>query len=149
MMSSRLPASHPDCRAVLIEIVALHPITYPSWTGFYIGADTGGSLGVGTGVDSAIFTTPELANRVPLRSGRSVRAIYETRASFLKLVRNARNCVEHPKPGEQVIVKDFELNDKMQIVPPLIEIIHPKTPQPEMHMSQFDSQVIEQISNIF
>jgi hypothetical protein len=60
-MSSRLPASHPDCRAVLIEIVALHPFTYPSWTGFYIGADTGGSLGVGTGVDSAIFTTPELA----------------------------------------------------------------------------------------
>jgi hypothetical protein len=37
---------------------------------------------------------------------------------FLKLVRNARNCVEHHKPGEQVIVKDFELNDKMQIVPP-------------------------------
>lgn len=68
---------------------------------------------------------------------------------FLKLVRNARNCVEHPKPGEQIIVNDFELNNKMQIVPPLIEIIHPKTPQPEMHISQFGSQVIEQISNIF
>jgi hypothetical protein len=37
---------------------------------------------------------------------------------FLKFVRHARNCVEHSKPDEQLIVKDFELNGKMQIVPP-------------------------------
>ena len=31
-----------------------------TWTGFYVGANTGGSLGVGSGVDFAVFTTPAL-----------------------------------------------------------------------------------------
>jgi hypothetical protein len=48
------------CQTALAADVAVARVTYPSWTGFYVGADTGGSLDVGSGVDSAIFTTPAL-----------------------------------------------------------------------------------------
>jgi outer membrane immunogenic protein len=47
-------------QAADLEVPPAPVVVAPSWTGFYIGADTGGSLGVGSGVDSAVFTTPSL-----------------------------------------------------------------------------------------
>ena len=49
------------CQTALAADVGVARVTYPSWTGFYVGVNTGGSLGVGSGVDSAVFTTPALA----------------------------------------------------------------------------------------
>jgi hypothetical protein len=35
------------CQTALAADVAIARVTYPSWTGFYVGVNTGGSLGVG------------------------------------------------------------------------------------------------------
>ncbi|PTR02198.1 hypothetical protein C8R30_10694 [Nitrosomonas nitrosa] len=67
---------------------------------------------------------------------------------FLQLVRNARNCVEHPRTEQKIITTDFDINPDNQLLPPLIEIIHPKTPQPQMPVVNLMSQIISTIVDI-
>ena len=68
---------------------------------------------------------------------------------FLQFVRNARNCIDHPKPAQRVVVRDFALNSEMKIIPPTIEVIHPKSHQPPIAIARFMTDVIEQTSGIF
>ncbi len=68
---------------------------------------------------------------------------------FLQFVRHWRNAIEHPKPTERVIANDFTLNSEMQLLPPTIEVVHPKAHQPPISIVSFMHQVIEQISKIF
>jgi hypothetical protein len=68
---------------------------------------------------------------------------------LFQFVRNARNCVEHPKPSQCVVVTDFTLNSAMQIVVPTIEIIHPKSQQVPISIELFMHELIEQISGVF
>ena len=68
---------------------------------------------------------------------------------FLKLVRNARNCVEHPKANQRIEVHNIALLPKLEFRPPAIEIFHPDTPQPMMALDNFMGQVVEQIAGIF
>jgi hypothetical protein len=52
----------------------------------------------------------------------------ERAVPFLQLLRNGRNCVEHPKPKERLEVTDFIIDPKNVLLPPMLEIIHPTTP---------------------
>ena len=64
---------------------------------------------------------------------------------FLQLIRNARNCAEHPRAEQRLIVKDFSLDSKNVLLPPMIEIIHPRTPQKEMPVGVFFKQVLQSL----
>ena len=68
---------------------------------------------------------------------------------FLQYVRHWRNCVEHPKPQEYILAKDFTLTAEMELFPQTIELVHPKAHQPPIAISSFMDQTIEQVSKIF
>lgn len=67
---------------------------------------------------------------------------------FLQLIRNARNCVEHPMPGQRLTVTDFALDVKNALVPPSIQITHPKTPLEKAPVGVFFSQALQSVVNI-
>lgn len=67
---------------------------------------------------------------------------------FLKLIRNARNCVEHPKPNERLVVSNFSLNAHNELVPPTIEVIHPKTPVGIYTIGEFFAASIERMVSV-
>jgi len=68
---------------------------------------------------------------------------------FLKTIRNARNCIEHPKADQRIEVHNITLLPTLELRPPAIEIHHPNTPQPMMALDNFMMQVVEQIVGIF
>ncbi len=53
---------------------------------------------------------------------------WDEQAKFLSLVRNVRNCSEHPKSGQQLVVTDFQMLSDGSVNPPLIEVEHKDTP---------------------
>lgn len=62
--------------------------------------------------DAGVDNFPEfLAGSVPL----------------LVQVRNARNCVEHPRPEQRIAVSDFYLDADGRLGLPSIEVVHPKS----------------------
>ena len=71
---------------------------------------------------------------------------------FLHLVRNARNCVEHPRIEQKIITTDFSISPDNQLLPPSIEIVHPKTPQSVVAavglMSQTCDSIVEIVESI-
>lgn len=67
---------------------------------------------------------------------------------LLLFVRNARNCVEHPINEKKMIVKDFSVDAENNLHPPLIEIVHPKTPHPPVRITVFMDQNAQRIVNI-
>jgi hypothetical protein len=52
-------------------------------------------------------------------------------------IRNARNCVEHPKEGSEIRVTNYDLHVDGYIVPPTIEVNHPDTPEPQVDIVIF------------
>lgn len=64
---------------------------------------------------------------------------------FLQLIRNARNCVEHPRAEQRLVVTDFSLDSKNVLLPPMIEIIHPRTPQKEVSVGVFFRQALQNL----
>lgn len=64
---------------------------------------------------------------------------------FLKLVRNARNCVEHPRHEQRLIVLDFKLDKNNALAPPTVEIVHPKTPMGSASVTSFFTTIIESL----
>lgn len=56
---------------------------------------------------------------------------------FLQLVRNARNCVEHPRPEQRLVTADFSVDSRNVLLPPTVEIIHPRTPLGRAFVSTF------------
>lgn len=67
---------------------------------------------------------------------------------FLQFVRNARNCVEHPRNGHKMVTSDFSIDTDSNLVPPSIEILHPKTPQPPVPIVDFMSNIISSVVDI-
>lgn len=67
---------------------------------------------------------------------------------FLQLIRNARNCVEHPRPQQRLSVTDFALDPKNVLLPPMIEVIHPKTPLQKAPVGAFFSQALQNLVSI-
>jgi len=74
--------------------------------------------------------------------------VIENILPFLQFVRNARNCVEHPRIEQKITTTDFTISPDNQLLPPLIEVIHPKTPQPQVPVVDLMSQVVTSIVDI-
>ena len=67
---------------------------------------------------------------------------------LLRLVRISRNCVEHPREGQNIEVSDFSLDPKNSLVPPLVTINHPKTPLKATPVSIFFNSTSHEIISI-
>jgi hypothetical protein len=67
---------------------------------------------------------------------------------FFKLVRNARDCLEH-KNTKGAMVKDFEVQPGGQLHPPTIEINFRESQHPTIAVSAFMSGTITSIANGF
>ncbi|WP_294346769.1 hypothetical protein [Prosthecochloris sp.] len=75
-------------------------------------------------------------------------ATLENILPFLQFVRNSRNCVEHPRADQRIVTTDFRINPENQLLPPSIEVVHPKTHQPPMPVVEFMSQAVNSIVDI-
>jgi|APEBP8051072433_1049376.scaffolds.fasta_scaffold02501_1 hypothetical protein len=62
---------------------------------------------------------------------------------FLKFIRNARNCVEHPKPEQRLVALDFSIDQNSVVIPPTIEVFHPNTPLPKSRVIDFFENAFE------
>ncbi|MEQ3729423.1 MAG: hypothetical protein ABNH38_18645 [Tateyamaria sp.] len=69
--------------------------------------------------------------------------------TFMVFIRNLRNCVEHPKDAQRVIIRDFAITADGTLTPPTVEVVHAATPQPKMEVSSFLPQVAGQALDIF
>ncbi len=67
----------------------------------------------------------------------------------VQLIRNTRNCVEHPRHVQKVETRDFTINPDGTITSPTIEIIHPRTPLPKQPISGVMAEITENVSLIF
>ena len=56
---------------------------------------------------------------------------------FLQLIRNARNCVEHSRPEQRLVTVDFSVDARNVLLPPTVQIIHPRTPLPRVSVNAF------------
>lgn len=67
---------------------------------------------------------------------------------LLQLIRNARNCVEHPRKEQRIGVSDFSVDAKNNLIPPMIEILHPKTPLGVIPVSDFIVQKLQNLVDV-
>lgn len=67
---------------------------------------------------------------------------------LLQLIRNARNCVEHPRKEQRIEVADFSVDARNNLVPPMIEIIHPKTRLDKMPVANFIIQTSQNLVDV-
>jgi hypothetical protein len=68
---------------------------------------------------------------------------------FLKFVRDARNSVEHPKPNQKIIVKDFTFDPSGRIIAPTIEVVHARSPQAPVSISVLMRETHAAIIDVF
>jgi len=66
---------------------------------------------------------------------------------FFQLIRNVRNCVEHPRAEQRLVITDFRLYPKNVLLPPMIEIIHPRTPQEAVPVGMFFKKALQNLVN--
>lgn len=69
----------------------------------------------------------------------------EASLPLLKFIRNARNCVEHPKPHQRVVVTDFSLGADGNVWPPTIQVVDTQAAQPAIPISAFMEQINEHL----
>ncbi len=67
---------------------------------------------------------------------------------LLARVRNARNAIEHERPDMKLIATDFSINSGNQLVPPIVELIHPKTPIDKLLIKEFMGSALLDIVEI-
>ena len=67
---------------------------------------------------------------------------------FLQLIRNARNCVEHPRPEQRLVTADFGVDARNVLLPPTVEIIHPRTPLPSVSVNALFRQTLENLVRV-
>ena len=67
---------------------------------------------------------------------------------FLQLIRNARNCVEHPRPEHRLVTADFSVDARSVLLPPTVEIVHPRTPLPSVAVNAFFKQTLENLVRV-
>jgi hypothetical protein len=68
---------------------------------------------------------------------------------FMNFVRNLRNAIEHPKDNQRTIINDFAITPDGTMTSPTLQLVHVVTPQPEMDVESFLSQVSSHILEIF
>ncbi len=68
---------------------------------------------------------------------------------FLQFVRNARNAMEHPDVTKSVKVTDILLLRSGELQLPCIEVIHPETAQPSVHLLDLMGHVANHLAIIF
>lgn len=57
---------------------------------------------------------------------------------FLQRVRAARNCVEHPKADQRLVLENFSVQlNPLGLKPPTIRVVHPKHPTDEAPLGDF------------
>ena len=64
------------------------------------------------------------------------------------MIRNARNAVEHERPEMMLVAADFALNSQNQLVRPIVQLVHPKTPFDGTPIREFMSSACANISDI-
>jgi hypothetical protein len=69
--------------------------------------------------------------------------------SLIAAVREFRNASEHPDPTKEVTLRDFDIQPGLKVVPPSIEIRHPKYSVARTDLLTFMSTLIEECSRIF
>lgn len=67
---------------------------------------------------------------------------------FLQLIRNARNCVEHPRPEQKLVTVDFSVDARNVLLPPTVEIIHPRTPLSKVSVNTFFTQTLKNLVHV-
>ncbi len=67
---------------------------------------------------------------------------------FLKFVRATRNCIEHPKEAERVVINDFSLGPDAKLYLPQVEVIHPKNHQELISTSVFMVQMTDHLVSV-
>jgi hypothetical protein len=67
---------------------------------------------------------------------------------FLKFVRDTRNCVEHPKQNQKIIVKDFCFDPSGKVLAPTIEVVHARSPHDPVNISVFMRDISATIIDI-
>ena len=67
---------------------------------------------------------------------------------FLQLIRNARNCVEHPRSGQKLVTVDFSVDATNVLFPPTVEIIHPRTPMCRVLVNAFFTRTLEKLVRV-
>lgn len=67
---------------------------------------------------------------------------------FMTFVRNLRNSIEHPKSSQCVTIKDFAIMPNGMLTSPTLELVHPKSSQPEMSIEDFLPQVSDQVLDV-
>jgi len=72
----------------------------------------------------------------------------EDMVPFLQFVRNSRNCVEHPRTEQRIVTTNFGISPENQLLPPLIEVVHPQTPQKPVPIVELMAQMVNSIVNI-
>lgn len=66
----------------------------------------------------------------------------EALAPAFAFLRNTRNAVEHPKPGQEVIFQDYRLRKEGVVTPPTITVIEKSTPHPETDLNEYFGWVL-------
>lgn len=64
---------------------------------------------------------------------------------FLQLIRNARNCVEHPRPEQRLLTTDFTVDPKNVLHPPMIQVKHSRTPLEKMPVGVLFSRILQHL----
>ncbi len=67
---------------------------------------------------------------------------------LLQFIRNARNCSEHPRDNQKLVVMDFSLNTENQLVPPTIAVVHHKTSHDEINAAEFMRSTTDQLVEV-
>lgn len=64
-------------------------------------------------------------------------------------LRNTRNAVEHPKPGQEVIFQDYRLKEDGKVHPPAVTVIEENTPLAETELGSYFEFVVTFLVNAF
>jgi hypothetical protein len=64
-------------------------------------------------------------------------------------LRNTRNAVEHPKPGQEVIFSDYRLRADGKVHAPSIEVIEKSTPLSETSLPAYFTSTVEMLVNAY
>lgn len=89
------------------------------------------------------------AMEVAYGSDPEVMDYFETLRGFLLAVADHRNAMIHPDESKWVTITDYELQAQGSIVPPTVEITHPRNPVPRCDVAQFLQSQVEFIALTF
>jgi hypothetical protein len=68
---------------------------------------------------------------------------------FLRSIRQTRNCVEHPKDDQRIVVQDFLLSEAGALIAPTIEVIDKEIPLAQVEVLLFMRRVTIDLGKTF